>query len=89
MFGPNVSIYSATHETEVQSRREDIEYAKSVSIGNDCWIGGDVKIMAGVNIGKGCTIGAGSVVTKDILDFSVAAGCPAKVIKKVTPVPDI
>lgn len=37
--------------------------------------------MAGVNIGKGCTIGAGSVVTRDIPDFSVAVGVPAKVVK--------
>lgn len=88
-FGPSVSIYAATHETEVQSRRDFIEYAKPVSIGHDCWIGGNTTIMPGVKIGKGCTIGAGSVVTKDIPDFSVAMGVPAKVVKKVQPVPDI
>ncbi|KAK6517629.1 hypothetical protein TWF281_004276 [Arthrobotrys megalospora] len=89
MFGPSVSIFSATHETGVQSRRDYIEYGKSVTIGDDCWIGGNVTIVAGVVIGKGCTIGAGSVVTKDIPDWSVAVGSPAKVIKKVDPVPDI
>ncbi|KAK6340349.1 hypothetical protein TWF730_002111 [Orbilia blumenaviensis] len=89
MFGPNVSIYAATHETGVQSRRDELEYGKAVTIGNDCWIGGNVTIVAGVNIGKGCTIGAGSVVTKDIPDWSVAIGSPAKVVKKVDPVPDI
>lgn len=45
--------------------------------------------MPGVTIGKGCTIGAGSVVTKDIPDFSVAVGSPAKVIKKVDSVSDL
>ena len=89
MFGPFVSIFAATHETEVQSRREAIEFAKGVTIGDDCWIGGNVTIMPGVTIGKGVTIGAGSVVTKDIPDFTVAIGSPAKVVKKVTPVPDI
>lgn len=43
MVGPNVSIFAATHETEVQSRREDIEYARPVKIGDDCWIGGHVS----------------------------------------------
>lgn len=43
MIGPNVSIFAATHETEVQSRREDIEYSKPVIIGDDCWIGGHVS----------------------------------------------
>jgi acetyltransferase-like isoleucine patch superfamily enzyme len=42
MFGPNVSIFAATHEAEVQSRREDIEYGRPVVIGDDCWIGGNV-----------------------------------------------
>lgn len=89
LFGPNVSIFPATHETDVQSRRDGVEYAKPVSIGSDCWIGGNVTIMPGVTIGKGCTIGAGSVVTKDIPDFSVAIGSPARVVKKVDAVPDL
>ncbi|TGJ83966.1 hypothetical protein E0Z10_g4821 [Xylaria hypoxylon] len=105
-FGPFVSIFAATHETEVQSRRDAIEFAKPVVIGDDCWIGGNTTIMPGVTIGKGqvnitylfspsanfyfsCTIGASSVVTKDIPDFSVAIGSPARVVKKVTPVPNL
>lgn len=89
LFGPNVSIFAATHETDVQSRRDGVEYAKPVTIGDDCWIGGNVSIMPGVNIGKGCTIGAGSVVTKDIPSFSVAMGSPARVVKQVAEVPDL
>jgi acetyltransferase-like isoleucine patch superfamily enzyme len=86
MFGPNVSIYAATHETEVQSRRDNIEYAGAVVIRDDCWIGGQVIILPGVTIGKGCTIGAGSLVSRDIPDWSVAMGTPARVVKKVKPV---
>ena len=85
MFGPNVSIFAATHETEVQSRREDIEYGKPVVIGNDCWIGGHVVILPGVTIGDGCTVAASSVVTKNVEAWSVVMGSPAKVVKKVTP----
>lgn len=85
MFGPNVSIFAATHETEVQSRRDNVEYAKPVVIGDDCWIGGHVVILPGLTIGEGCTVAAASVVTKDIPAWSVAMGSPAKVVKKVTP----
>lgn len=85
MIGPHVSIFAATHETEVQSRRDYVEYAAPVVIGDDCWIGGHVVILPGVTIGKGCTIAASSVVTKSIPDWSVARGSPAKVCKSVTP----
>ncbi|KAK4552185.1 hypothetical protein LTR86_010539 [Recurvomyces mirabilis] len=89
MMGPNVSIYAATHETEIQSRRDNIEYTKPVVIGDDCWIGGHTVILPGVEIGKGCTIGASSVVSRSIPAWSVAMGSPAKVVKSVKPVDDI
>jgi acetyltransferase-like isoleucine patch superfamily enzyme len=89
MFGPNVSIMAATHETEVQSRRDNIEYAKPVVIGDDCWIGGHVVILPGVTIGQGCTIAAASVVTRDVPPWSVAMGTPARVVKKVTALEDV
>lgn len=52
-----------------------------VSIGDGVWIGNNVIILPGVHIGKKSIIGAGSVVTKDIPDFSIAVGNPARVIK--------
>lgn len=84
-----MSIFAATHETGVQSRRNGVDFSKPVTIGNDCWIGGGTIIMPGVRIGDGCTIGAGSVVTKDIPSFCVAIGSPAKVIKTITPVEEV
>lgn len=54
-----------------------------ITINDDVWVGANVVIAAGVTIGKHCVIGAGSVVTKDIPDYSVAVGNPAKVIKKL------
>lgn len=53
-----------------------------IKIEDDCWIAANVVITAGITIGKHCVIAAGSVVTKDVPPFSVAAGNPAKVIKR-------
>jgi acetyltransferase-like isoleucine patch superfamily enzyme len=50
-----------------------------ITIGPDVWVGANVTVMA--NVGHGCVIGAGSVVTKDIPPYSVAAGNPARVIR--------
>jgi len=62
---------------------EGPELGKEVYIGEDCWLGGNVIILPGVTVGRGSTIGAGSVVTKDIPPFHVAAGNPARILRKV------
>lgn len=82
-IGPNVSIYTACHSTDPVERNTRQEWAKPVTIGNNCWIGGSVTILPGVTIGDNCTIGAGSVVTRDIPANSIAVGNPCHVIKKV------
>ena len=53
-----------------------------ISIGDDSWIAANSTITAGVSIGKHCVIGGGSVVTKNIPDYCVAVGNPARVIKR-------
>jgi len=52
-------------------------------IGDNCWLGANVVVTSGVNIGERCVIGANSVVTHDVEPFSVAAGSPARVIRKL------
>ena len=59
-----------------------LEISKGVCIEDGVWIGNNVVILGGVTIGKKAIIGAGSVVTKDIPDYTIAVGNPAKVIKK-------
>lgn len=54
----------------------------SVFIGDGSWIGTNVVVVGNVHIGKHCVIGANSVVTKNIPDYSIAVGVPAKVVKK-------
>ncbi|KAE8162882.1 trimeric LpxA-like protein [Aspergillus tamarii] len=85
LFGPNVSIYGATHPMDPAVRRglEGPEAGKEVHIEDDVWIGGSVIILGGVRIGRGSTVGAGSVVTRDVPPFHFAAGNPARVIKKI------
>ena len=53
---------------------------KPVEIGNDAWLGARVMILPGVRIGDGAVVGSGAVVTKDVPDFSIVVGVPAKVI---------
>lgn len=81
-IGPGVHIYTATHPLNAIERRT-IEFSKPVSIGDDCWIGGNTIVCPGATIGNGCVIGAGSVVTKDIPANSLAVGNPAMVIRKL------
>lgn len=82
LFGPGVQLYTASHPLDSMMRRTH-KVSKPISIGDDCWIGGNAIVCPGVTIGKGCVIGAGSVVTKDIPDYSMAVGNPAKVIRKL------
>ena len=82
LFGPSVQLYTATHPLDKIERRT-VESAKPITIGDDCWIGGQVVICPGVTIGSGSVIGAGSVVTKDIPANTLAVGNPAKVIRKL------
>lgn len=83
-MAPNVAIYTAGHPVHPMSRNSAYEYGKEVSIGDNVWLGGNTVVCPGVHIGSNVVIGAGSVVTKDIPDWSIAAGNPCKVIRKIT-----
>ena len=83
-FLPNCNIFTPCHPIHHELRKEKVtEYALPVTVGSHSWIGGDVVITPGVTIGENCVIGAGSVVTKDIPDNSIAVGNPCKVIRQI------
>lgn len=84
MMGSECMIYTANHNfnrVDIPMNRQGFSEEKPVVVGNDVWIGGRVTILPGVHIGNGVVIGAGAVVTKDIPDFAVVGGNPAKVIR--------
>lgn len=80
---PNCGFYTAGHPIDAEERNKGLEYARPITIGNNVWIGANVCVLPGVTIGDSCVIGAGSVVTKDIPPYSVAAGNPCKIIKTI------
>lgn len=84
LIAPNVSIYTAGHPVHPDSRNSGYEYGIPITIGNNVWIGGSSVILPGVNIGDNCVIGAGSVVTRDIPEDSIAVGNPCRVLRKIT-----
>lgn len=83
-IAPNVSIYTAGHPVHPAARNTAYEYGIDITIGNNVWIGGNSVIMPGIHIGDNVVIGAGSIVTKDIPSWTVAAGNPCRVIRKIT-----
>ncbi len=83
-LAPNVAIYTAGHPVHPDTRNSLYEYGKEVAIGDNVWIGGNSVICPGVRVGSNVVIGAGSVVTRDIPDWCIAAGNPCRVIRKIT-----
>lgn len=83
MMGPNVMIFTQNHRNDDLSIPMRLQTApkQKVTIGNDVWIGAAAIILPGVTIGNGVIIGAGAIVTKDVPDYAVVGGNPAKVIR--------
>lgn len=81
---PDCGFYTAGHPIDSERRNVGLEYAYSITVGDNVWIGAGVRVMPGVTIGDNVVIGGGSVVVKDIPNDSVAVGNPCRVIRPIT-----
>jgi len=79
LIGPAVQIYTADHPRDPTVRQTGVEFGRPIQIGQDVWIGGGAIILPGVTIGDNAVIGAGSVVTRDVPEGSIARGNPARI----------
>lgn len=83
IMGPDVKIYSRNHKYEnldVPIQNQGKSFHKTY-IGNDVWLGANVIITAGQKVGNHVIIAAGAVVTKNIPDYAIVGGVPAKILK--------
>lgn len=84
MMGPDVMIFHGDHEMsrrDIPMRLQGDSESKQVVIGDDVWIGARVIILKGVHVGKGAVLAAGAVVSKDVPEYAIVGGVPAKVLK--------
>lgn len=85
LMGPEVIFYTSNHVFKDKDKliiEQGLTIEKPIIVEDDCWIGRRCIILPGVKIAKGTVIGAGSVVTKSFPEYSVIAGCPAKIISE-------
>ena len=82
MIGPKTIFWGRDHGMAIDvPMNTQAHIIGKISVGNDVWIGAGAILLKGVNIGNGSVIGAGSVVTRDVPEYAVVVGNPAKVIK--------
>lgn len=83
LFSTSPIFYRRNNPLFIKIINKDIEFEEylPINIGHDVWIGARAIILDGVNIGNGAVIAAGAVVTKDVPDFAIVGGVPARIIK--------
>ena len=82
LISPGVQCLSGNHiidDPDVPIKYQGTAYGK-VTIGKDCWLGTNAVVLPGVTIGRGAVVGAGAVVTRDIPEYAIALGIPARVV---------
>jgi acetyltransferase-like isoleucine patch superfamily enzyme len=83
LIGPGVVMRTSNHRysrTDIPIRYQQHD-SGDIVLKEDCWIGANAILLSGVQIGKGAIVGAGAVVTKDISDYAVVGGIPARILK--------
>lgn len=83
LFGTNVTLCTTGHPIDPEARATGRMYSFPIAIGDGAWIGAGAIILPGVTVGRYAVVGAGSVVTRDVPEYTVAAGNPCRVIRKI------
>ncbi len=86
MLANGCFVSDASHrfeDPELPITWQGFESKGPTRIGDNCWLGAHVVVTSGVTVGERCVIGANSVVTSDIEPYSIAAGAPARVLRRV------
>jgi len=84
IMGPECNVWTINHRidrTDIAIKYQGTTEERPVIIGDDSWIGSRVTLLPGVSLGKGVVVGSGAVVAKNIPDYAVVVGNPAKIIK--------
>jgi maltose O-acetyltransferase len=81
MLGPSVHLLTPEHPLDPKERNSGKEYGRPITIGENCWIGGNATVLGGVCLGDNVVIAAGAVVTQSFGDNVVIGGVPARIIK--------
>ena len=79
MINSNVSLFTAQHDVDSPTFEGDVQ---SIHVGDHAWLPHHIRVLPGVRIGRCAVIGTGSVVTRDVPDYGVAVGSPARVVKE-------
>jgi len=90
MIGPEVIFITINHRfnrLDIPMKAQGHFEPKPITIGDDVWIGARAILLPGVIIGKGAIVGAGAVVTKDVPEYTIVGGNPARVVKSRSPQP--
>ncbi|MGV9992866.1 sugar O-acetyltransferase [Streptomyces sp. NPDC003374] len=80
-IGPHVQLLTPTHPLEPGPRRDKLEAARPITVGDNVWLGGGAVVLPGVTIGDNSVVSAGAVVTKDVPPDTVVVGNPARPVR--------
>jgi maltose O-acetyltransferase len=84
LIGPRVSFESASHNVLFEEGKGRGFFTKEIVIQDKAWIGAGVIILPGVTVGEGAVVAAGAVVNKDVKQFTLVGGVPARIIKEIS-----
>lgn len=83
LFGTNVTLCTTGHPIDPGARATGHMYSFPIVIGDGAWIGAGAIVLPGVTVGRYAVVGAGSVVTRDVPEYTVAAGNPCRAIRRI------